>query len=146
MSFLLKGLKNDCTFLLSSWNHSSPQLTIQTQFLIFYYLAYNLLLTLCYFVSVAGFPIISFIQVWILCTSWDKSKRSISDWNNRLIRNSYFYIKKWTFKGMCEVYYRESEIIKKQHAFKSVHFECRMVFFTWYWRKVDFSGLFFHRM
>ena len=22
------------------------------------------------------------------------------------IRNSYFYIEKWTFKGMCEVYYR----------------------------------------
>ncbi len=21
-------------------------------------------------------------------------------------RNSYFYIEKWTFKGMCEVYYR----------------------------------------
>ena len=35
-----------------------------------------------------------------------------------------------------------SEIRKKQHAFKSVDFECRMVIFTRYGTKVDFSKLF----
>ena len=26
--------------------------------------------------------------------------------NLNSLRNSYFYIEKWTFKGMCEIYYR----------------------------------------
>ena len=48
---------------------------------------------------------------------------------------SYFYIEKLTFKVMCE-------IRKKQHDFKSVHFECRMVLFTRYVEKYFFFWFF----
>ena len=52
--------------------------------------------------------------------------------------NNYFYIVKWTFKVM-------REIRKKQHDFKSVHFECRMVLFYTIWEKVR-KSTFFHRV
>ena len=35
------------------------------------------------------------------------------------IVTSYFYIDKWTFKVMCDVFMERSEIITKQHYFKS---------------------------
>ena len=49
---------------------------------------------------------------------------------------SYFYIEKWTFKKSCAKFVIErSEIRKKQHDFKSVHFECRIVLFYMIWEK-----------
>ena len=55
-------------------------------------------------------------------------------------RNSFFfYIKKLTSKVMCE-------LKKEQYDFKSVNFECKMVFLTQYGRKVDFTRLFFNRV
>ena len=57
--------------------------------------------------------------------------------------NSYFYIEKWTFKVMCEVIFERNEIRKKQHDFKCVHFECRMVLFYMICEK---SRLFSHRV
>ena len=41
----------------------------------------------------------------------------------RRIVTSYFYIDKWHFKVMCEVFMERSEIIKKQHDFKSPFFD-----------------------
>ena len=51
-----------------------------------------------------------------------------SDESKKIV--TYFYIEKWTFKVMFVVYYRA-----KQHDFKSVHFECRMVLFYMLWEK-----------
>ena len=49
--------------------------------------------------------------------------------------------------GLLKSYARfiieRSEIRKKQHDFKSVHFECRMILFYLIWEK---SRHFFHRM
>ena len=55
----------------------------------------------------------------------NESGTYFSEITNRLgtqFTHSYFYIEKWTFKVMCE-------IRKKQHDFKSVHFEFRNVLF-----------------
>ena len=46
-------------------------------------------------------------------------------------------------KSCARFIIERSEIRKKQHDFKSVHFECRMVLFYMIWEK---SRLFFHRM
>ena len=35
-----------------------------------------------------------------------KCNREICGQKSRKIRNSYFYIEKWTVKAMCEVYYQ----------------------------------------
>ena len=46
-------------------------------------------------------------------------------------------------KSCARFIIERSEIRKKQHDFKSVHFECRMVLFYMIWEK---SRIFFHRM
>ena len=44
-------------------------------------------------------------------------------------------------KSFVRFIVQRSEIRKKQHDFKRVHFECRMVLFTRYERKVDFFSI-----
>ena len=56
-----------------------------------------------------------------------------------IFKHSQKCIKKLTSKVMCE-------LKKEQYDFKSVNFECKMVFLTQYGGKVDFTRLFFHRV
>ena len=44
-------------------------------------------------------------------------------------------------KSCARIGIEPSKIRKKQNAFKSVHFECRMVLFTRYGRKVEFFSM-----
>ena len=54
----------------------------------------------------------------------------------KLNRNSYFYIRNGHLKSCAMFIIERSEIRKKQHYFKSVHFECRMVLFSIECRKI----------
>ena len=46
-------------------------------------------------------------------------------------------------KACARFIIEQSEIRKKQHAFKNVHFECRMVLFYTIWKKSRLLSIFF---
>ena len=57
-------------------------------------------------------------------------KSTLVDFFSIEFRNSYFYIEKWTFKVMCEVYYRAKRD-KKEATSRFVYFDHQIKFCGW---------------
>ena len=96
-----------------------------------------------------------FLTVQFRTCHW-RNKTKLVKWTNSLfwsaayqtlqcpIHNSvdmfycYFYLNE-LLKSYIRYFIERSEIRKKQHDFKSVHFECRMVVFCTVWEKSQLS-------
>ena len=82
-------------------------------------------------------------RLFLIESNWKTfyySQRSLKD----RVRNSCFYIEKWTFKVMCEVCYRAKRDKKEATRFKTLKVSISSVkwcFFTRYGRKVEFSRI-----
>ena len=79
-----------------------------------------------------------------MCNSFKclgKFKKSLFFLYWHIFHNSFFLSRNGLLKLCARFINERSEIRKKQHDFKSVHFECRMVLFYTIWKKRRLSAL-----